>query len=215
LDISEDVVDDSFLAENLGMLKESINKLDRFIADILNYSRNAREEVKVEEIDFNKMVGEILNNLRYMNRSSNHVKLNIDLNTEMPLVCDKHRLYIILNNLISNSLRYCNPKAVAPYINLTLNTNISQTYLVIEDNGIGIGQEHLSKVFNMFYRASGMSEGSGLGLYIVKQTVEKLKGQIEISSEQGLGTTFRITLPTYVKQDNLNKMKVEDLCTIE
>ena len=65
----------------------------------------------------------------------------------------------------------------------------------IEDNGIGIPEKEKAKVFNMFYRANEQSKGSGLGLYIVKETVEKLEGTITLKSEEGQGTTFEIYLP--------------------
>jgi signal transduction histidine kinase len=63
------------------------------------------------------------------------------------------------------------------------------------DNGIGIRKEHLKKVFDMFYRATEKSQGSGLGMYIVKQAIDKLKGSVEIKSTFGKGTTIKIVLP--------------------
>ena len=65
----------------------------------------------------------------------------------------------------------------------------------ISDNGIGIARENHEKIFNMFYRVSTQSVGSGLGLYIVKETVEKLQGVINLESEPGKGTVFSIRLP--------------------
>jgi signal transduction histidine kinase len=67
--------------------------------------------------------------------------------------------------------------------------------ITLADNGIGIRPEYLDKVCNMFFRATEKAEGSGLGLYIVKQTVEKLKGTIHIRSTYGAGTEMEITLP--------------------
>jgi signal transduction histidine kinase len=67
--------------------------------------------------------------------------------------------------------------------------------LSFKDNGIGISPENLNRIFEMFYRASEQSEGSGLGLYIVRNAVEKLGGQLTVASKPGAGTTFQITLP--------------------
>ncbi|TAE48522.1 MAG: sensor histidine kinase [Cytophagales bacterium] len=68
-----------------------------------------------------------------------------------------------------------------------------------EDNGIGIKEEYIKKIFDMFFRATDKGEGSGLGLYIVKQTIEKLGGSIEVKSEYGEGTLMTIHLPNLLK----------------
>ncbi|HNT48954.1 MAG TPA: HAMP domain-containing sensor histidine kinase, partial [Cyclobacteriaceae bacterium] len=67
--------------------------------------------------------------------------------------------------------------------------------LTIKDNGTGISPEHHTRIFDMFYRASESSEGSGLGLYIVKETLDKLKGNISVQSSAGNGAEFTVTLP--------------------
>ncbi len=70
-----------------------------------------------------------------------------------------------------------------------------ETNIVIEDNGIGIDKESQSRIFDMFYRVSHESVGSGLGLYIVKEAVNKLNGDMKVESEIGAGTTFLIKIP--------------------
>ena len=67
--------------------------------------------------------------------------------------------------------------------------------IVVEDNGIGVGAEHGHRIFEMFYRASNQSDGSGLGLYIVKNAIDKLGGSVSVNSEIGKGTRFAIVLP--------------------
>jgi signal transduction histidine kinase len=70
----------------------------------------------------------------------------------------------------------------------------------VEDNGIGIRQQYLANIFDIFYRADENAKGSGLGLYIVKETVDKLGGQIQMQSEYGKGTTFTITVPNFLNK---------------
>jgi signal transduction histidine kinase len=70
-----------------------------------------------------------------------------------------------------------------------------QLKIQIEDNGIGISDEHLPKIFEMFYRASEKSQGSGLGLYIVKETLDKLGGSIQVKSTHGHGSIFSLEVP--------------------
>lgn len=195
IDISEDVSEDIFIKKNLGMMKASIGKLDCFISDILEYSRNSRLEVKKERINFEEILNDISNNLKYMNRRNRMVEINVNIANEVPFVSDKYRLIIVLNNLISNAIRYQNPKAEKAFVNVRVNSNAKETFIEIKDNGVGVRKEYHEKIFDMFYRISQNSEGSGLGLYIVKETIEKLKGKIEVESELEVGTIFNIHLP--------------------
>jgi signal transduction histidine kinase len=68
----------------------------------------------------------------------------------------------------------------------------------LEDNGIGVEFQYQEKIFDLFFRATDQSQGTGLGLFIVKDTVEKLKGRIEVESEPGRGTTFTIEIPNQI-----------------
>jgi signal transduction histidine kinase len=108
---------------------------------------------------------------------------------------DKQRLTVALNNLISNAFRYYNPYQKQPFIHLFVEVFPQKAIIEIKDNGIGIGKEHLSRIFEMFYRATDRTTGSGLGLYIVKEVIDKLKGSVKVESELGRGTTFTIEIP--------------------
>ena len=108
---------------------------------------------------------------------------------------DIKRLEVIFNNLISNALRYYNPYQENPYIRIEVEVNETQALLHIQDNGLGIASEHINRIFEMFYRASNHLEGSGLGLFLVKETVEKMKGSVQVQSVVNEGTSFFINLP--------------------
>ncbi|MDB5191086.1 MAG: arcB 3 [Segetibacter sp.] len=213
IEISEDGVEDPFMMKNLGLIKVSINKLDGFIADILNYSRNSRLEVVMEEIDFREMIEEIIVHHKYMNRDRRKVEIKIDITNKAPFVSDRHRITVIMNNIISNAIRYQNPGAAVPFINIKIVTTTQETSIAIQDNGIGIKKELQCKVFDMFYRVSQNSEGSGLGLYIVKQTIEKLDGQVAIDSVLGRGTTFQINLPNSAIKNFKKEINRKQVCT--
>jgi signal transduction histidine kinase len=105
------------------------------------------------------------------------------------------RLKIIFSNIISNAYKYYNPET-ASYLKITIAASRTNVILTFRDNGIGIKDEHKDKIFNMFYRATDRSQGSGLGMYIVKQAVERLGGKITLNSIYAKGTTIKITLPT-------------------
>ena len=101
---------------------------------------------------------------------------------------------MILNNIISNAIRYRNGRDPVIKVNVEITEN-GVAQLSIEDNGKGIAKEHINHVCGMFYRATDDGAGSGLGLYIVKETIDKLNGSIEIASVEGKGTTVRLLIP--------------------
>src|SRR6185437_11776540 len=183
------------IAVDIQLIKKNINKLDGFISDILDYSRNARLEINVEEVKFANLLEYIKNNLKYMASSAVKVDIRIKIDECDTFYSDPGRITIIFNNLISNAVRYSNPEAVSPFVDIKVLSCNEKAVITIEDNGIGISKENHAKIFGMFYRISNKSIGSGLGLYIVKETVEKLHGTIQFESEPGKGTKFIITIP--------------------
>jgi signal transduction histidine kinase len=178
----------------LGMMKERIHTLDRFIKDITDYSRNNRLEVVSEKVNVNHMVEEIWEMLKYSPEAENIFMQN-DLPSELQLDTDRSRLKVILSNLISNSIRYHDASKQDKYIRLRYQKEASCFYLMVEDNGQGIDPQFHQRIFEMFFRANETSKGSGLGLYIVKETLEKLSGSIQLESKPGIGTIFKVALP--------------------
>jgi PAS domain S-box-containing protein len=199
--ISKEETEDTLLMENLNFMEGSIKKLDTFILDILDYSRNSRIEVKSEEINFKEVLKDITTNLKYMSSSKHNVDIKIDVNNDTPFYSDKGRVCVVLNNLISNAIRYQNPEVKDPFVNVKIDMSDTETNIIVKDNGIGISKENIEKVFEMFYRVSTNSVGSGLGLYIVKETINKLSGKIEVESELGKGTAFHIHLPNLMSKN--------------
>ena len=187
---------DPFMLKNVTLLKSSIKKLDGFIMDILDYSRNARLEVDRQEIHFTDLLTDISGNLKFMGGDEQRkVDIRTTIRNGVAFYSDKSRIGIILNNLISNSIRYHNPQATDPFVEVHVDVSESAANIRVRDNGIGIDKENQAKVFDMFYRVSTKSIGSGLGLYIVKEAVEKLHGEIGLQSEPGEGCEFSIHLP--------------------
>jgi PAS domain S-box-containing protein len=192
--IEEDTVEEAIL-EHTNMIKSSVKKLDGFISDILNYSRNSRLETKNEEINFKELLDDITQNLKYMGSNNRKVEIKIDVNERAFIHSDKNRLSVLLNNLISNAIRYQNTRIQNPFVAVKIDTSDTETGIIIRDNGIGISSENIEKIFEMFYRVSEDSIGSGLGLYLVKEIINKLDGKIEVESELGKGTAFHVSLP--------------------
>src|SRR5690606_10314470 len=178
----------------LNLVDRSIHKLDNFITDIIHYSRNSRMELLPVLIDFESLLEESLISLRFMDEANMERSIK-EFTLNAPFYSDKSRLLIVLNNMLSNAVRYRDPWKTDSFVQIKVEVNEAEARLEFSDNGIGIADHYLDKIFNMFFRASADSKGSGLGLYIVKSAVEKLDGTIDVESELGVGTTFRITIP--------------------
>jgi PAS domain S-box-containing protein len=190
-------------SQYLDLIEKSVLKLDKFLHDLIHYSRNDRRELEFTEINFNEIVEEAQNNIRFINQNSNfNFRLHLLNELKQPFYSDQMRMSIILNNLISNAYKYANPKSQQPEVFVRIRSSEQGIQITVSDNGIGINEKYLDKIFNMFFRASDQSTGSGLGLYLVKNAVEKLSGQIEVQSELNRGTEFNIFLPKVLQHEN-------------
>ncbi len=177
----------------LDMILKSAIQQDHFIKEILDQSRNSRLEVKREEILFRPLIDETFNQLKFATNAGQPVERVIKINQDQPFFSDRWRLKVILNNIISNAIRYRNGRD--PVIRVNVDITAFAASVAIEDNGKGIEKDHLPNIYKMFYRATDDGAGSGLGLYIVKEAIEKLNGHINIESEVGKGTTVKLQIP--------------------
>ncbi|HOX82337.1 MAG TPA: PAS domain S-box protein [Chryseolinea sp.] len=178
----------------LNKIEDRIKKLDEFIKSMLSYAKVNRTEVEYSSVELETVALNCLHELEYLDNFS---KVLFDLKIkgkEILFRGDEQRIHIIFSNIISNAFKYFNPE-VKSFLKIRINVNKHRATIEISDNGIGIKTEHLDKIFNMFYRATDRSQGSGLGMYIVKQAIEKCGGEIDIESTYGLGTHIKISLP--------------------
>jgi PAS domain S-box-containing protein len=183
--------------EYVELQEKSIRKLDLFIKEIINLSRNSRLGLTASKIDFKELLDEIFEAQHYT-ASAEKIERICEIRENMDFYTDRQRLSIILNNLISNGLKYANPHAEKQYIKVKAYTENNDCIIEVSDNGIGISEIYLPKIFEMFFRATQDFQGSGLGLYIVKETVEKLKGKVTVKSKMRVGTTFRVVIPNLI-----------------
>ena len=179
------------------MMEESIYKLDNTVKEILDYSRNARQELQVGPIDFKNLIKETLDKMQFM-PGFELLDIQVLVNGQIAFHSDFYRVSVILNNLISNAIKYLDQTKQKPFLAVTVTIDEKKAKLVFQDNGIGIDNVLLPKVFDMFFRATNKNEGSGLGLYIVKEASEKLLGKIEIESTVGIGTLITVEIPNHL-----------------
>lgn len=191
--IMQDETNPETLKTYLHMMRSSINRMDSFIHDVVDLSRNSQQDINREKIVLQPLVNEIFDSLRYL-PGADRIDFSVAVTEEAIFYSDTNRLKIILSNLISNAIAYHNLRQEQPFVRI--HARLRRKYGIIEvaDNGRGIQPEHQQKIFNMFYRANDDTKGSGLGLYIVRETVEKLNGDVRLKSKPGAGSTFSIKI---------------------
>ncbi|MFH6991114.1 PAS domain S-box protein [Flavobacterium sp. FlaQc-48] len=174
------------------LIRISINRLDDFIKNILSYSRNNRTGLKVEQISLNEMMLDIVDSLQRM-KEAKGIRFEIEIKEQKVFYTDRLRFTTIIKNLISNAIKYHKKEEDDKFVKIFGYSDHENFHFSIVDNGIGIDPVYHQKIFEMFFRLSG-KDGSGIGLYIVKDAIEILQGSIEVQSEKGSGTKFNITL---------------------
>lgn len=179
---------------NLNMMENSITRLDDFIGEIIQYSQNKHLDVKIEKINFSTLIDRSLEDLWYLKNTSG-INVVKEINNKEPFFSDKRRVTVLLNNFISNAIKYHDLEKRSPSIWINVIINSKEASIIIKDNGMGIDKESQTKIYNMFYRATAKVMGSGIGLFIVQEILEKLRGSVSLESELNMGSTFTIKLP--------------------
>jgi signal transduction histidine kinase len=179
----------------LDKIEISARKLEDFVSEVLDHSRANRKEIQIEPILLKSKIEEIVENLRYLDKQHS-IKFSIIMKNELTINADQFLLKVVLSNIISNAIKYQRYfEGHTPEVNIIATQNLEGTTLKIHDNGQGIPNENKPKIFGMFYRGTTLSSGSGLGLYIAKEAIERLHGNISFESSYGSGTTFILTIP--------------------
>ncbi len=188
----------------MDLIGEKIHALDNFIGDVLSHSKNLKMEVNVDEVDLGKIIEQTFTDLGYL-KGVQETKRVVKIEGS-GFYSDQWRIAEIFRNLISNAIKYRKSGATDSEITIKINIDHLCADISFADNGIGISGTNLHKIFEMFFRATDQAEGSGIGLYIVKNAVEKLAGQITVVSRPDEGTRFHIVLPNMVNAV-MNKIK--------
>lgn len=180
----------------IGIIGSKVEHLDHFIGDVLSHSKNLKMELTTAKVDFANIINETFSDLNYLEGAKGITKVIMVDGIEF--YSDPWRIAEILRNLISNSIKYRKLDQGVSEIGIRINVDHLRAEISFADNGIGIDEKNLAKIFEMFYRATEQSDGSGIGLYIVKNAVDKLGGQISVASKLNQGTRFHIILPNRI-----------------
>lgn len=177
--------------EYWSLIETCSNKLDYYIQKTLQYYKNNKTVTEASEVNFSKLISELIEIYAYGDKDT---QFTVNINQDIPFKGDLFRIEVILGNLISNAIKYQKINELNKKVNIDVHVGSELAEISISDNGMGILNEHLEKIFTQFFK-SKVHHGSGLGLFIVKEALNKINGRISVSSAIDSGTTFTITLP--------------------
>lgn len=182
--------------EFLRLMNTSIDNLRNFIDDLEALARNKRTSLSISEVDFEQLIEHCLSTIQF-SAELEDVSIKYNVNQKNIFKSDISRIGVVLNNLISNGIRYQKSFIDDPFVDINVDIIENTAKISVVDNGIGIPKNKINKIFNMFEKGGSQKQGSsGLGLFIVKETIEKLKGEISVESIEGQGSKFTVTLPS-------------------
>jgi signal transduction histidine kinase len=187
-------IHDQKCLEYLDMIEKSTDKLNDFVSNIINYYQNNQSDELLETIDTEMLVDEIFESYRHYDGAAS-ISFRKDISQPGDFRSDTNRIRMVLNNLMSNAIRFSDPKKHESIIDLSVVVNKEKAVFRVTDNGIGISPELLPGIFDMFFTHGDKRLGTGIGLYIARQAAQKLGGTISVSSELNKGTRFTFEIP--------------------
>lgn len=181
---------------SLSHAKNSLQKLEALINDILVLMEAKNKEEPSKTIEIGSLVTVALEKMAHMERFEN-LNIQTDFQHTTTLHAKESRVTMILENLISNAIKYQNPDEETPYINISTMELNNRFVLEVSDNGLGIPKNQQDKLFTMFKRFHPkIAFGSGLGLYLMKKSADVLNGEISFKDNDG-GSVFTLSIPQF------------------
>ncbi|HIN86669.1 MAG TPA: HAMP domain-containing histidine kinase, partial [Myxococcales bacterium] len=173
--------------------KKNVARLDQLVTDILQVNRARLMERVIEGTNVEELLNEVLDALGDMERPE---QLDVDVICNLPpdLPLESRRLRQVLSNLISNAMKYMDPETEESWIRIKAWQDNDQLHITVTDNGIGVAGEQSERIFELFYRGTSHSFGSGLGLYLVKRQCEAMGGDVRLNSNES-GSEFHVRVP--------------------
>jgi signal transduction histidine kinase len=188
----------------IGMIKSDSREIYRLIINLLDWSRLQTDRMEFKSVEYNyKTQVEGIISLFKSTALKKNIEIQNLITEETVVFADKTMVHSVTQNLLSNALKFT---PINGSIKIGCKKYDNQLEIMIKDNGVGISKENLEKIFrldsNLTTKGTEGEKGTGLGLLICKEMIEKNNGKIWIESEVGKGTTFHFTLPTIEKIDS-------------
>lgn len=196
--------EDKFLVNSLNTIENQVNKLNLLIGDLLDISRMESGDLPLNKKEFS-LLGLVTETIEDIKASEPGHQINFELKhpSDIEVCADKDRITQVLNNLLTNAIKY---SPVTKHVNVEIFVDDENAMVSVEDFGIGMDKNELDKIFERFYRVSGDDEetfpGFGIGLYIVKDILERHDGKVHVQSIKGQGSKFCFSLPLEKNKKN-------------
>ena len=175
-------------------ISESTKRLDALLQDLLEISVISHSELNFEEINIQKLFKDIVLSLKHAPYAKD-VDIKIQIDSSVTIVSDYKLLVSIFQNLIENGMKYNSKREAYKMMHIVSKQENGEWLVEISDNGMGISDNYKNRIFEMFFRGNNEVGGTGLGLFIVKNSVTKLKGNISFNSKENIGTHFQLSFP--------------------
>lgn len=187
--------------EQLKLLNEkkelSIRRLEFFISEIYQYAKNLRANIDLDEVDFTEMLQELIDGFSdHLNYEL--IKLDVVIEQNAKFVSDKDRIMAAIHGVLSNAYNYVDKEKNNNEVKVEVSVDVLGAVIKVTDNGIGVPEEIRTRIFEMFFRGTNQSTGAGLGLFIAKESLEKINGKIVLCEPNRASTVFEIYVPAIV-----------------
>lgn len=179
--------------ELIDYIADAARRLEQLVASVIEYSSLATKQSQETDVSLNAVITNVQADLSELIKSKN---AELTIPSDLPTIRGDHiRIYQVFSNLIGNALKYSSEER-SPQISVRARkTGGSFVVIDVQDNGLGIPADKLEDIFRPYRRAHGKDiEGSGIGLACVKKIVDRLGGSVTVTSREGEGSTFRVTL---------------------
>lgn len=193
IDLIDDETDIGQIRLYTMMMKESLDRQDKFIAEMLAFIKSKHTGVARQECSLETIVDNVIA-LNSYRGGDKEVKIYKEIGLTS-IESDALKIQVILNNLVSNSIKYSDFKKSEQWVRVRTYRSDSMAMIEVQDNGIGIRHKDQERIFDKFYLSGDHTRSTGIGLYLVKDAVTQLDGEIEVKSEPGVSSTFLVSLP--------------------
>ncbi len=190
--VAKITVKDPVSLELFEKVSETAASLDKMLQKLQSISDVGSQQMVYKEVFLKEISDEVIASYNSLIRQKK-ITVHTDIQEQIPLVSYPAMVKIIIENLIENAIHFAG--VVNPQLIVKMRVSKDQAVIEVDDNGQGIREEYLSRIFEMYFRANEHSKGNGLGLYIAKKAVEKLNGKINFTTQFGVGTKFVVELP--------------------
>ena len=193
--VAREELEDEKSLQYLDMYKQQVLRINHILDSLIKFTRTNHFAEVAEDIDFRKLTQDCVAAFSYL-PNFELIHFSIDVDPEISFKAEWTLVNTIIQNLIENAIKYMRKEAEKPKVEISISKANEWVSIIVEDNGKGMDENTRQNIFDMFYQGQNIMQGTGLGLFILKKSVEKLHGRVKLTSVLNEGTTFTIEIPT-------------------